>query len=89
MRNTRCYPSPHPTPEPWVGLRPEAVALFQHPSPCLTHKWAGHPHKGQIYVGPHAPGALPSELSPELRAHLQKHFRGAEGPTKIPNRELL
>ena len=65
-----------PPPEPWVKLRPEAVALFKYPTRCLTHQCAGHPHRGPLYMALHTPGALPSELGPALHTHLREHFGG-------------
>ena len=65
-----------PPPEPWVELRPEAVARFKYPTRCLTHKCPEHTHKDPIYMALHAPGALMSELGPALRTHLREHFGG-------------
>ena len=76
-----------PPPEPWVELRPEAVALFKYPTRCITHKCPVHPHGGPLYMALHAPEALPSELGPALRTHLREHFGGHV--TLNPHRALV
>ena len=48
-----------PPPHLWIILMEGAVARFQYPGKCITHKCPRHPNKGQLYTALHAAGALP------------------------------